>query len=648
MARQSLYRAYRPQTFDDVVGQEHIVRTLRNAIDRNTLSHAYLFTGPRGTGKTTTARLLAKALLCENAPTSNPDGTCQWCRAIANGTHPDVYELDAASRTGVDNVRDEIIDRVGFMPTNGRYKVYIIDEVHMLSNQAFNALLKTLEEPPAHVVFILCTTDPNKLPKTVISRCQRFDFHGIDAPEMAQRLKAICDSEGISSESAALDLIAIKASGGMRDAITALEQVAVFGGGSVTMDAVGAMFGDADALKLRDIVDRIIERDIAGCFAWVEELANTGLDAIQVAKSLTSYLRDLYVAYITKSARGLLFVQPSGFDELFELAKRFESSDRIVSLMMASEGLSRDLRYSTNQRLSLEIALTRMAHPSSDISLDALAARITALEAGAPVAAPKAAAPKEEPAMRERKEPVPAPAAKPESRSAPQPEPALQAKQSLVVEPTSEDIAEMLGNQRTVERLWDRVAKSLGSEHRRASVMLTDAKVRGDAQNRCLIVELPAGESFKQKNLSTGNMYETAVKLVGDIFGSRIGLKYVLADGDSAPEPAPKPEHASAPIPQPKPEPQPAPQPEPEPEPQPAPQPEPEPEPKPEPHPAPQPAPAPQPKPEPKPQPKPEPQPERRAQSAYMPEDAELASLFEDFFGDGIVIRDDEEPTPED
>ena len=618
MARQSLYRAYRPQTFDDVVGQEHIVRTLRNAIDRNTLSHAYLFTGPRGTGKTTTARLLAKALLCEHALTSSPDGTCQWCKAIASGTHPDVYELDAASRTGVDNVRDEIIDRVGFMPTNGRYKVYIIDEVHMLSNQAFNALLKTLEEPPAHVVFILCTTDPNKLPKTVISRCQRFDFHGIDAPEMAQRLKAICDSEGISSEPAALDLIAIKASGGMRDAITALEQVAVFGGGSVTMEAVGAMFGDADALKLRDIVDRIIERDIVGCFAWVEELANTGLDAIQAAKSLTSYLRDLYVAYITKSARGLLFVQPSGFDELFELAKRFESSDRIVSLMMAAESLSRDLRYSTNQRLSLEIALTRMAHPSSDISLDALAARIAALEAGTPAAAPKAEAPKAEPAKRERKEPASASVAKPEPKPAlqPKPDPAPQVKASPVVQPSSEDIAEMLGNQRTVERLWERVAKALGSEHRRASVMLTDAKVRGDAQNRCLIVELPAGESFKQKNLSTGDMYDTAVKLVGDIFGSRIGLKYVLADGESVPKAAPKPE--PAPAPQPAPEPKPAPKPQP------------------------------QPKSAPAPQPKPEPQPETRTHSAYMPEDAELASLFEDFFGDGIVIRDDEEPIQED
>ena len=213
---EALYRKYRPQVFDDVVGQDHIERTIRNAIAKDQVSHAYLFCGPRGTGKTTTARILAKALLCEHGPTSEPDGTCQECVDIANGVHPDVYELDAASRTGVDNVREEIITRVNYAPTRGKYKVYIIDEVHMLSTAAFNALLKTIEEPPEHIVFILCTTDPQKVPDTIHSRCQRFEFHRLSNDEIVTRLGAVCVSEGVEFEGDALDLIAHRADGGMQ------------------------------------------------------------------------------------------------------------------------------------------------------------------------------------------------------------------------------------------------------------------------------------------------------------------------------------------------------------------------------------------------------------------------------------------------
>ena len=295
MAHQSLYRKYRPQTFDDVVGQQHIERTLRNAVADGTVAHAYLFTGPRGTGKTTTARLLAKALDCEKGPTGEPDGTCEDCVAIAEGRHPDVYELDAASRTGVDNVREEIIGRVSFAPTRGRYKVYIIDEVHMLSTAAFNALLKTLEEPPSHVVFILATTHPHKVPETIHSRCQRFDFHRIGIDDIVGRLRLICDGEGFEAPDAALGLIARHASGGMRDAITTLEQLASFTGGKIGLADVEGLLGEVDSAALFEIAGLVAHRDIAGLFRWVAQFAEEGTDLAEFVRELTGHVRNLYL-----------------------------------------------------------------------------------------------------------------------------------------------------------------------------------------------------------------------------------------------------------------------------------------------------------------------------------------------------------------
>ena len=288
MAHQSLYRKYRPQTFDAVVGQEHIERTLRNAVADGKVAHAYLFTGPRGTGKTTTARILAKALNCEHGAGANPDGTCEQCIEIAEGRHPDVYELDAASRTGVDNVREEIIGRVSFAPTKGRYKVYIIDEVHMLSATAFNALLKTIEEPPSHVVFVLATTHPHKVPETIQSRCQRFDFHRIGIDDIVGRLRVIRDGEGFDIDDAALALIARHAAGGMRDAITTLEQLASFTGGTVTVEDVEGLLGEVDAAQLLQIAGLVAQRDVAGCFRWVARFAEEGTDLAEFVRELTA------------------------------------------------------------------------------------------------------------------------------------------------------------------------------------------------------------------------------------------------------------------------------------------------------------------------------------------------------------------------
>lgn len=377
---EALYRKYRPQIFEDVVGQEHIEHTIKNAIEQDKVSHAYLFTGPRGTGKTTTARLLAKALLCECGPTPEPDGTCDDCVMIANGEHPDVYELDAASRTGVENVREEIIGRVQFAPTRGRYKIYIIDEVHMLSTAAFNALLKTLEEPPSHVVFILATTDPQKVPETIHSRCQRFDFRRISAESIVSRLGAICVSEDVEFEGEALDLIAHRAEGGMRNALTSLEQLIAFGEGKVTMEVAERLLGSIDTNDLAEIVRAIGTRDVASCFRWTAEYVETGADLAQFVRDLAEHMRNMYVLSLA-GADVALEVSETVRRELASELPLF-GPDRLARLLGVLGDLSAELKTSTNPRLSFEIALTRMVRPDSDLTLEALAERIEALESG--------------------------------------------------------------------------------------------------------------------------------------------------------------------------------------------------------------------------------------------------------------------------
>ena len=385
---EALYRKYRPQIFEDVVGQEHIERTIKNAIAQDKVSHAYLFTGPRGTGKTTTARLLAKALLCEKGPTAEPDGTCEDCEMIAAGEHPDVYELDAASRTGVENVREEIIGRVQFAPTRGRYKVYIIDEVHMLSTAAFNALLKTLEEPPSHVVFILATTDPQKVPETIHSRCQRFDFRRISTEAMVSRLGAICTAENVEFEGEALELIAHRAEGGMRNALTSLEQLIAFGDGAVTMEVAERMLGAVDSTDLADIVRTIGARDAAACFRWVAEYVETGADMAQFVANLAEHMRNMYVMAVA-GPEVVLDVSETTRRELSEELPLF-GVDRLARLLGVLGDVAGELKTSTNPRLTFEIALTRMVRPDADVTLEALAERVETLErqlAGASVVA---------------------------------------------------------------------------------------------------------------------------------------------------------------------------------------------------------------------------------------------------------------------
>ena len=385
---ESLYRKYRPLTFDSVVGQRHIVSTLEHAVAEGRLSHAYLFCGPRGTGKTTMARILAKALLCQQAEGARaqgasgcmPDGTCPECEAIAAGTHPDVYELDAASRTGVDNVREEIINSVSFAPVRGAYKVYIIDEVHMLSPAAFNALLKTLEEPPAHVVFILCTTDPQKILETILSRCQRFDFHRISMEDLEGRLRYVCEQEGFECDEEALQIVARHARGGMRDALSTLEQLSVFGDGAVRVGDARSLLGEASGAILAQFSKGIAMRDVATLFGLVRAQVEEGNDLLEVTRDLVSHMRDVYTARVAGTAPELFDCPPENIPALGEEASCFETSDRLARILTVLDDAAIEMRNASDPRLVLEIALTRLSRPESDLTLEALAERLDMLE----------------------------------------------------------------------------------------------------------------------------------------------------------------------------------------------------------------------------------------------------------------------------
>lgn len=388
---ESLYRKYRPLTFDSVVGQQHIVSTLEHAITEGRLSHAYLFCGPRGTGKTTMARILAKALLCRNAEAARaegasgcmPDGTCEECELIAEGNHPDVYELDAASRTGVDNVREEIINSVNFAPVRGKYKIYIIDEVHMLTTAAFNALLKTLEEPPAHVIFVLCTTDPQKILETILSRCQRFDFHRIGNEDIEHRLAYVCEQEGFDYDDEALAIVARHAKGGMRDALSTLEQLSVFGNGTVHADDARSLLGEVSDQILGEFSRAIADRDVAELYGLIRAQVEEGNDLLELTRDLVAHVRDVYVACVA-GARAELF--EGGSEQAETLAAEAAAfgehpADRLARVLTVLDDAALEMRGASDVRLVLEIACTRLTRPEADLTIEALAERVARLEA---------------------------------------------------------------------------------------------------------------------------------------------------------------------------------------------------------------------------------------------------------------------------
>lgn len=553
---EALYRKYRPQVFEDMVGQEHIERTLKNAIDQDKVSHAYLFCGPRGTGKTTTARLLAKALLCESGPTSAPDGTCRDCCEVAEGTHPDVYELDAASRTGVENVREEIIGRVNFAPTRGKKKVYIIDEVHMLSVAAFNALLKTLEEPPSHVVFVLCTTDPQKVPATIHSRCQRFDFHRLGTDEIVSRLGAVCMGEGVEFEGDALALIALRADGGMRNALTALEQLIAFGGGKVTVKGAEDLLGSLDSSDMAEIMRAVGNRDVAACFNWTAGYVESGADLAQFARDMAQRVRDMYVMSLA-GADVALDVPDAERHEIGEELQLF-GPDRLARMLALLGELIGDLRTAGNPRLCFEIALTRMVRPDSDLTLEALAERVEALEAGrsavatsVPAANAPAAAPPQAPSaipvsggQNDDSAPQPlSPMAAPQQPAVPatasqQPVPTPAEPDALA--PGHADVAAIVSNPAALQRTWRSVVAHVKKRNISHGVLFVNVKVRAEEGGDGVVVEFPADNPFAFAMAGKPEVQEAITEAFSQVAGVPIPFRCAQAQRKKgAAEPAP-------------------------------------------------------------------------------------------------------------
>jgi DNA polymerase III subunit gamma/tau len=378
MAYVSLYRKWRPQTFADIVGQDHVTGTLVNAIRTGQVHHAMLFTGTRGTGKTSTARVLAKALNCERGPTPEPDNTCEQCRSITDGTNLDVVEIDAASHGSVDDTRD-LREKASYAPAAARYKVYIVDEAHMVTTQGFNAMLKVLEEPPEHVRFVFCTTEPHKVIEAIRSRCQRHDFRRIRTAALVEDFARICEAEGVDIEPAALELVARAADGSHRDGLSRLDQVLTYAGPKVTLADVAQVLGALPAELRFDLAEALAAHRVADVLASVERVVDAGHDLQQFAREALEHLRDLYVLRVAPESTTLVDVTAETRERLGAQAERFGPGELGRLVRVVGETYL-DLRTATDQRLVLEVGLAKAALPEASLDADALLTRIERLE----------------------------------------------------------------------------------------------------------------------------------------------------------------------------------------------------------------------------------------------------------------------------
>jgi DNA polymerase III subunit gamma/tau len=520
----SLYRRHRPQSFSEVVGQEHIVRTLSNAVEKGRVHHAYLFVGSRGTGKTSMAKILARSLNCVHGPTLTPCGECEPCQTIAAGTSLDVIEMDAASNRSVDDIR-ELRDRVGFAPAAGRWKVYILDEAHMLTKEAWNAFLKTLEEPPPNTAFVLATTEPQKVMATIVDRCQRFDFQRPSLDQIAEVIRRVATAEKIEIDDGAVALISRSASGSFRDALGTLDQLVAFGGETVSTDGVVELLGVADAELLFDTTDALANADAKAALESVERLARSGRDPGQFARDLIAHLRQLLVARATGEVPDSFTVTVAQPERLATQAEGIDDA-KLMGAIDALSAAVAGMREGDDPRLTLEVALLKVSTPSLDSSREALLRRIESLEGRLAGDEAGAAAPVRVEA--------------PEPASAPEPT-AERAEEEPAPEQPQATVATADVDIERIAEVWPAVVDHLrDSGSAMLSTLFDEAKpLEIDGERGVLRIGFPESAKFNKKKAEAPANVERMGEAVNAIAGVRLRPTYELVDGQNE-DPAPE------------------------------------------------------------------------------------------------------------